>query len=256
MSQPLLPIVVDRREQAERELAQEIADLVRGRTRAVLGLATGDTPSGVYRELARMRREEALDFGRVSTFNLDEFLGLPPHDPRAFERWTEERVFEPLGIPREHRHIPAVDASHATVAERCAAYELAIREAGGIDLLLLGIGRNGHVAFNEPGAPREGRTREVELHPWTREDAAAAFGGIASVPARAVTMGVATILAAKRLRVLAFGARKAAVVRRALEGPIGPEVPASFLRGHRDLRIWLDREAASELGTSRRTVRS
>jgi glucosamine-6-phosphate deaminase len=250
------PILVDRREQAEQELAREIADLVRGRRRLVLGLATGDTPSGVYRELARMRRDEALDFGRVVTFNLDEFLGLPADHPRAFERWTEERVFEPLGIPRENRHVPGVDAAQATIPERCAAYELAIREAGGIDLLLLGIGRNGHVAFNEPGSSREARTREVELHPWTREDAATAFGGLASVPERAVTMGVATILAAKRLRVLAFGARKASIVRRAFEGPVGPEVPASFLRGHRDLRVWLDREAAAELGTGRRTVRS
>jgi len=238
--------VVGRREEAEAELALEVAALVRERGHVVLGLATGDTPSGVYRELARLRREEGLDFGRVVTFNLDEYLGLAPSHPASFSRWMLERVFTPLGIPEANRHVPAGD---------CAAYERSIREAGGIDLQILGIGRNGHIAFNEPPSPGDTRTREVLLHAWTREDAAPSFGSLAEVPTRAVTMGIGTILDAKRIRVLAFGSRKAEIVRRALEGPIGPEVPATFLRTHADLRIWLDREAARELGSDRRAVR-
>jgi glucosamine-6-phosphate deaminase len=238
---PSAPVVVDSREHAEHELAREIAGLVREDRRVVLGLATGDTPSGVYRELARLRSQEGLDFDRVRTFNLDEYLDLLPDHPGSLARWMRERVFEPLGIPSANRHVPAVDPGGA-------AYERSIREAGGIDLLILGIGRNGHIGFNEPGSPRESRTREVRLHVWTREDAASVFGGIADVPDRAITMGIATILEARRIRVLAFGSRKAPIVRRALEGSIDAEVPASFLRGHPDLRIWLDPDAAAELG--------
>jgi glucosamine-6-phosphate deaminase len=236
------PIVVGRREEAEVALAREIAALVRERRRVVLGLATGDTPSGVYRELARMRKVEGIDFGEVVTFNLDEYLDLAPGDLRSFDRWTRECVGLPLGIAPARSRAPGGGGDG--IAERCRAYEEAIREAGGVDLQILGIGRNGHVAFNEPGSARASRTREVELHAWTREDAAERFGGIASVPRRAVTMGVATILEARALRVLAFGVRKRAIVKLALEGPVGPEVPATFLRGHPDLVVRLDREAA------------
>jgi glucosamine-6-phosphate deaminase len=253
-------IVVGRREEAEADLAREIAALVREKPRLVLGLATGDTTSGLYRELARLRREEDLDFGRVVTFNLDEYLGLAPDHPGAFARWTRERVFEPLGIPDGSRHVPswgaAADSASWTIPERCRAYEESLREAGGIDLQILGIGRNGHIAFNEPPTPRESRTREVRLHAWTREDAARVFGSLGEVPTRAITIGIGTILEARRIRVLAFGSRKAGIVARALEGPVGPEVPASFLRGHPDLRIWLDREAARELDSARPAPRS
>ena len=233
-------VVVDRREEAEVELAREIAALVRERGRVVLGLATGDTPSGLYRELARMRREEGLDFSRVVAFGLDEYVGIAPDHPACFARWFRDRVFEPLGIPEAARHLPSAE-------EPGDVYERRIRDAGGIDLQILGIGRNGHVAFNEPPTPRDSRTREVRLHAWTREDAAAAFGSLAAVPERAVTMGVATILDARRIRVLAFGRRKAAIIARALAGAVGPDAPASFLREHADLRVWLDRDAALEL---------
>jgi len=226
--------VVERRTDAESKVAREIADLARHGKRIVLGIATGRSPAGVYRELARLRAEERADFGAVEAFLLDEYVDLPPGDPRSFAAWTRERVLDPLGIPRANAQVPGAPAD----------YERAIRDAGGIDLLLLGIGRNGHVAFNEPGSPRESRTRVVDLHPWTREDAAADFGGIERVPRRAVTMGVATILEARALRVLAFGERKRAIVKLALEGPVGPEVPATFLRGHPDLVVRLDREAA------------
>jgi glucosamine-6-phosphate deaminase len=249
-------IVVERREQAEIALAREIAALVREKRRVNLGLATGDTPAGVYRELVRIHREEGLDFGQVSTFNLDEYLDLPPDHPGTFARWMHEQVFARLEVPSANVHIPAAGLAREEVAGHCLAYERAIREAGGVDVQILGIGRNGHVAFNEPGAARESRTREVELHPWTREDAAEAFGGIEKVPRRAITMGLATILEARRIRVLAFGSRKAGIVRRAIEGPVEPDVPATFLRGHPDLRIWIDRAAAAELSMDRGAVQA
>jgi glucosamine-6-phosphate deaminase len=230
-------IIVDRREDAERSLAREIADLVRDSGRLVLGIATGKTPAGVYRELARLRTEEKVDFRRVEAFLLDEYLDLPPGDSRSFFAWARERVLEPLGIPPAQARRPEIGEN----------YERAIRDAGGIDLQILGIGRNGHVAFNEPGSARDSLTRVVDLHAWTREDAAETFGGIERVPRRAITMGIATILEAKRLRVLAFGEAKSRVVAQAFEGPIGPNVPATFLREHRDLEVWLDREAAAEL---------
>jgi len=196
-----------------------------------------------------MRREEGLDFGRVVAFGLDEYLGLAPDHPASFARQLRENVFEPLGIPESSRHVPGD-------AEGGDEYERRIRDAGGIDLQILGIGRNGHVAFNEPPTPRESRTREVRLHAWTREDAVPAFGSLAAVPERAVTMGIATILDARRIRVLAFGRRKSAIVARSLAGAIGPDVPATFLRDHPDLRVWLDRDAALELEPARRAGRS
>jgi glucosamine-6-phosphate deaminase len=252
------PIIVERREEAEIALAREIAALVGEKRRVVLGLATGDTPAGVYRELARLRKEEGLDFGNVETFNLDEYLGLPPDHPATFARWTAEHVHAPLGIPPTRAHfLPAVPdpervAGRPFVGDAaCIAYERAIRDAGGIDLQILGFGRDGHIAFNEPGSDRDSRTRVVELHPWTREDAAAVFGGMESVPARAITMGIATILEARRIRVLVFGRKKMQIVQRALEGAIGAEVPATFLREHEDLVVWLDLEAGEGLAVAR-----
>jgi len=241
------PIVADRREEAEVALAREIAALVRDRRRVVLGLATGDTPAGVYRELVRQHREEGLDFGRVETFALDEFLDLPGGHPATFARWLEERVRAPLGIDPGRAHLPWAGPDPKRIPDACRAYEREIADAGGIDLLILGIGRNGHVGFNEPGSTRESRTRVVDLHEWTREDAAPAFGGLESVPRRAVTIGIATILEARRIRVLAFGPRKAEIVGRALRDRVGPDLPATFLREHADLSIRLDREAAAGL---------
>ncbi|MBI5363289.1 MAG: glucosamine-6-phosphate deaminase [Planctomycetes bacterium] len=237
------------RTQAERELAVEVAELVRVRPDAVLGLATGNTPTGLYRELARMHRDEGLDFASVRTFNLDEYCGLTPDHPRAFRRWMREHFFDPAGIPAANTGFPDVGENVGAPGasdriDPCADFERAIRDAGGIDLLVLGIGRNGHVAFNEPGSERASRTRRVELHPWTRADAAAAFGGLDRVPTHAITMGIATILEARRLRVLAFGPEKRALVARTLAATADPDWPASQLHGHPDLRLLVDRSAA------------
>lgn len=245
---PGLPIathVFDDRDALARALADEVAALVTRPRGAVLGLATGTTPVDLYRELARRRREDGLSFARATSFNLDEYVGLAADDPRSFRAWMEEHVFAPLGFERARAHFPDVAAQDLAAAGR--AYERAISAAGGIDLQVLGIGRNGHVGFNEPGAPRDSRTREVELHAWTRADAAAAFGGIERVPRRALTMGVATILDARRVRVVALGARKAGIVRATLLDPQSAALPSTWLRGHPDVRLYLDRDAAASI---------
>jgi glucosamine-6-phosphate deaminase len=230
--------------QAARAVAAEIAELVRDRARgapaAVLGLATGRTPLELYAELARMHREQGLELGRVLGFGLDEYLGLPPDHPQTFGRYLLERVIAPCGMdPGRVRLLPS-DPAPARIEAHCRDYERAIAEAGGIDLVILGIGRNGHIGFNEPGSKRESRTRSVRLAAETREDAARAFGGLERVPERALAVGVATILEARRIRVLGFGERKRPALRRMLEDPIGPALPATFLREHADVRLYTD----------------
>ncbi len=240
------------REEAARAVAAEIATLVRARPDAVLGLATGRSPIAVYAELLRLHHEEGLDFGRVVTFNLDEYRGLAPDDPRSFRAFMRARLFEPAGFDPARTHVPDGAVPDAELESACAAYERAIAGAGGLDLQILGIGRNGHVGFDEPGSPADSRTRSVALAPETRADAAGAFGSLDAVPRAAITMGIATILSARRIRVLAFGATKADAVCAALTGPVGPDVPASFLRRHRDVRFFVDEAAAARL----RAVRS
>jgi glucosamine-6-phosphate deaminase len=238
-------LLVAARAAIEREVAHEVAALVRARPETVLGVASGATPLGVWRELARLRRDEGLDLSRTRAFQLDEYLDLPPDDPRTFRAQLDETCFGPLGIPPDRAYVPHPAPSGAD--EEAARYERAILDAGGVDLWILGVGRNGHVGFNEPGSDPASRTRAVELAPETREDAAPAFGGLQHVPTRAITVGIATILSATRLRVLAFGPHKAAILRRALHHPISRAVPATFLRHHPGARWYLDPDAASEL---------
>ena len=241
--------VVDRRDDAERLVAEEIVELLGRNPGAVLGLATGNSPMGVYRELRAAHAAGRVSFARARTFNLDEYLDLQPGDPRSFRVWTEEQL---LGTVRPRAsHAPGVGPGvDPDVA--AADYERDILQCGGLDLVLLGIGRNGHIAFNEPGSPRDSRTRVVDLHPTTRADAAATFGSLERVPRRAITMGIATILAARRIRVLAFGAGKAEVVRRTSCDQIGPAWPATYLREHPDVRLYVDREAGSALSPTAR----
>jgi glucosamine-6-phosphate deaminase len=232
------------REQACRALAREIAELLRAQPAAVLGFPTGESPVPLYRELVRLHREEGLSFARARSFNLDEYVGLPAGDPRAFRAWMQRQLFDGVDFAPGSTQLPRAQGDAELEARR---YADALAAAGGIDLQLVGIGRNGHVGFNEPGSARDSRTRVVELAPETRAHVAAGFGGLAQVPERAITLGVADILDARAIRVLAFGAGKADIVRRMLEGPIGPDCPASFLRGHRDLRLVLDEPAAAGL---------
>lgn len=229
------------------DVAAEIADLVREQPEAVLGLATGGTMVELYAELVRLHREEGLDLSRVTTFNLDEYLGLDEGDTNTFRSFMDVHLFEPAKLDRTRTNFP--DSIRAATDPLAASreYEDAIAAAGGIDLQLLGLGRNGHIGFNEPGSLRESRTRVITLDARTREDATGTFGALENVPTAAITVGVATILEARRVCVLAFGERKADVVLRTVTGDVGPEVPSTFLRGHADAVLHIDTAAASQL---------
>jgi len=214
---------------------------------AVLGLATGSTPIGIYRELIRMHRDEGLDFSDVVTFNLDEYYGVAPDDIHSYHRYMWENLFSHINIARENVHIPRGDVPRGEIDAECARYEQAIRDAGGIDLQLLGIGKTGHIGFNEPGSGADSRTRMVTLDTITRRDAAADFFGEENVPTEAVTMGVATILAAREIALVATGEHKAAIVRRAAEGEPSPDVAATYLQEHPDATFYVDPAAAADL---------
>jgi glucosamine-6-phosphate deaminase len=248
----LRTFVADERAEVERAVAREIEALVRAKPTAVLGLATGNTPIGVYAELIRLHREESLDFSRVTTFNVDEYWGLPPGHPRTFRRWMHEHLFDHVNVPPDNIRMPDAGLPPERTVEFCARYEAAIEKAGGIDLLILGIGRNGHIGFNEPGAARDSRTRIVDMAPMTRTDAAAAFGSVDEVPKQTITIGLATILDARSIRTMAFGSSKAEIVARLLSEPIGPDLPATYLREHADVTLHLDREAAARIGPGER----
>jgi glucosamine-6-phosphate deaminase len=234
-----------------RAVAAEIAALIRataaqGRS-CVLGLATGSTPTGIYDELIRLHRAEGLSFKNVITFNLDEYYPMDPGERQSYRRFMREHLFDHIDIPEDQIHIPDGTIPIEAVPAYCAAYEKAIVDAGGIDLQLLGIGRTGHVGFNEPGSSRESRTRLITLDRVTRQDAASDFFGEQYVPRRAITMGVGTILDAKRVILVAFGEGKASVVARAVEGPVTAAIAASFLQEHANATFYLDEAAAAEL---------
>ncbi len=236
---------------ASAAVAREIATLIKGRAAAgrscVLGLATGSTPTGVYDELVRLHREEKLSFANVITFNLDEYWPMAPDALQSYRRFMAEHLFDHIDINPANVNIPDGTLAADQVAEFCGAYEERIRATGGVDLQILGIGRTGHIGFNEPGSPRESRTRLITLDKVTRMDAASDFFGEWNVPRQAITMGVGTILAAKRILMMAWGESKAAVLRRAFEEPVGSAVAASFLQEHANVEVILDRASAGEL---------
>lgn len=243
--------VYPRADEACVALAAEIADLIRGKARAgraaVLGLATGSTPVGLYRELIRLHREEGLSFANVTTFNLDEYYGLERSHPESYWRFMHEQLFDHIDSPAAQIHIPDGTVPRQEVFAHCRAYELAIEKAGGIDLQVLGIGRTGHIGFNEPGSGPDTRTRLVTLDTVTRRDAARDFLGEGNVPRHAITMGVGTIMEARKVVLLAWGEAKADVVARAVEGVPSAELPAAFLQAHGDCRFLADRAAAGRL---------
>ncbi|PTY07610.1 glucosamine-6-phosphate deaminase [Opitutaceae bacterium EW11] len=238
-------------QEASRAVAAEIAALIRqrrteGRT-AVLGLATGSTPVSLYAELVRLHREQGLSFANVVTFNLDEYHPLPPEHPQSYHAFMRAQLFDHVDVPKESIHIPSGSVSKDRIEAHCAAYEEQIKAAGGIDFQILGIGRTGHIGFNEPGSPRRSVTRRVTLDPLTRRDAAADFGGEAHTPRAALTMGVRTILSARRVVLMAWGQHKADIVRTAIEGDATAQVTASFLQEHDNAAFILDQAAASGL---------
>jgi glucosamine-6-phosphate deaminase len=237
--------------QAARHVALMIESLIRTNNSAgrptVLGLPTGSTPVGLYRELIRLHKEQGLDFSRVVTFNLDEYHPMPGDDPHSYRRWMFEAFFNHVNIPHANIHIPDGSIPAEESEDFCLRYEQKIRRAGGIDLQVLGIGRTGHIAFNEPGSTRHSRTRLVTLDPVTRRDAASSFFGEENVPHHALTMGVGTILDARKVVLMAFGEHKARIVQKAVEGPVSENVTASFLQQHPDATFLLDEAAAADL---------
>ncbi len=232
-------------------VALVIASLIRENNSAgmptVLGLPTGSTPTGVYRALVGLYRDEGLDFSRVITFNLDEYWPMPADSIHSYHRFMRETFFDHVNIPPENIHIPRGDLAAEELEDFCEEYEREIERVGGIDLMLLGLGRNGHIGFNEPGSGRNTRTRLVTLDPVTRQDAAGDFFGEENVPMQALTMGLGTILAARKIIVMALGEHKADTVRRAVEEDMTASVPASFLQSHKNAIIAVDRAAAAKL---------
>ena len=235
-------------DEAARSAARVVARLIRAKPDAVLGLATGQTPLGLYRELVRLHREEALDFSRVTTFNLDEYVGLGPDHPASYHAFMFANLFDHINIPHEQIHLP--DGLTADVPQHCAAYETAIRQAGGIDLQVLGIGTDGHIGFNEPTSSLVSRTRIKTLTPRTRKDNAPFFSAGEEVPYHVITMGIGTIMESRACLFLAFGERKAAAVAAMVEGPVTALVPATALQMHPCTHVFIDEAAAGQLKKS------
>src|SRR5690606_28954613 len=242
--------------QASMAVAQQIAALIRTREAegrpCVLGLATGSTPVGVYNALVEMHQRDGLSFKNVITFNLDEYYPMQPEELQSYVRFMREHLFDHVDILPENIHIPDGTIDESSVEDYCRRYEQAIRDVGGIDLQILGIGRTGHIGFNEPGSGRNSVTRLITLDRVTRRDAASDFFGEENVPRRAITMGVGTILDAHQIVLLAFGEGKARIVAEAIEGPISTSVAASFLQEHPNAQIFID-EAAAEALTRRKS---
>ena len=244
-------VVADEHDELARSIAARIAAIVRERHKAgraaVLGLATGSTPIGIYRELIRMHRDEGLDFSRVVTFNLDEYYPMAPESLHSFRRFMRENFLDHVNIDPKNVHIPRGDLARNEVESYCLEYERAIEAAGGIDFQVLGIGQTGHIGFNEPGSSATSRTRLVALDTMTRRVAAADFFGAENMPAEAITMGVGTILEAREIALVATGEHKAGIVKRAVEGEVSQEVAATFLQRHANATVYLDAAAAAEL---------
>ncbi len=222
-----------------------VARLIRQKPHAVLGLATGATPMLLYGELVRMHNEEGLDLAQVSTFNLDEYVGLQSEHPASYRSVMQDSLFSRVNLAKASTHVP--DGLTADLPRACEEYEKRIHEAGGIDLQILGIGRDGHIGFNEPSSSLASRTRIKTLTRQTIEDNSRFFGDSAEVPTHVVTMGIGTIMEARQCLLLAFGESKAEAVAGAVEGPITASVPASILQLHPHTRLILDETAASKL---------
>lgn len=238
-------IVTESFEEMSKVAARVVAKTLNSKPNAVLGLATGSTPLGLYRELVRMHNEEGLDFSQVTTFNLDEYVGLTGKHPQSYHYFMHENLFKHINIPKENIHLPSGTTDNYEAF--CHWYEQRIKECGGIDLQVLGIGTDGHIAFNEPSSSLGSRTRIKTLAKQTIEDNARFFDSREQVPVYAITMGVGTIVEARKIILLANGRHKADAVAKAIEGPVTSMITASALQLHRDVLFIVDREAASAL---------
>jgi glucosamine-6-phosphate deaminase len=238
-------VVLPSYEQMSRAAAQVVADVLNTKPNAVLGMATGSTPLGLYQELVRRHREEGLDFTQVTTFNLDEYVGLRPEHKQSYHYFMHENFFQHVNIARGNIYIPSGTTSN--YRSFCAWYERRIEECGGIDVQILGIGSDGHIAFNEPGSSLSSRTRLKTLAKTTIDDNARFFEKPSDVPTYAITMGVGTILEARTLLLLASGKNKAEAVAAMIEGPVTSMTTASALQLHESAQVFLDESAASQL---------
>ena len=232
-------------------VANSIAALIESRNKeskpTVLGLATGSTPTQVYDELVRKHKEEGLSFERVITFNLDEYYPMSPDAHQSYVHFMHEYLFNHIDIKPENIHIPDGTLKKDEITKFCEQYEAKIAQAGGLDIQILGIGRTGHIGFNEPGSTIDSKTRLITLDRLTMLDAASGFFGIENVPRRAITMGVGTIMQAKKIFMMAWGEGKATIIRETVEGAINTSIPATFLQQHSQTEVILDTAAAAEL---------
>ena len=239
---------------ASKSVANEIAELIRQKQKerkpALLGLATGSSPKKVYAELIRLHKEEGLSFKNVISFNLDEYYPMQPTAPQSYHRFMKENLFDHVDIPKNQFYVPDGTIGMDAIKSFCESYEKKINEAGGLDFQLLGIGRNGHIGFNEPGSHIDSLTRLITLDFTTRSDSGLDFGGIANVPRKAITLGIKKIMHARRIVLIAWGEHKSPIIRQAVEGPVAEHIPASYLQGHPNAQIVMDESCAA--GLSRR----
>ena len=244
-------IIFDSSLSASIVVAKEIANLINEKssqnTHCVLGLATGSSPIKVYEELVRMHREEGLSFANVISFNLDEYYPMQKSNVQSYDYFMREHLFNHVDILPHNINIPDGTVSNEDLFQSCVDYEMKIKSVGGIDFQLLGIGRTGHIGFNEPGSHLNSGTRNIKLDHITRIDAASAFLGIDNVPRKAITMGIGTVSSAKRIVLLAWGANKADILKHTIEGSISSEVPATYLQNHSNTTFILDEAASEEL---------
>jgi glucosamine-6-phosphate deaminase len=243
--------VFETEKEACKKIAKKIASIIisnnNKQEKTILGLATGASPIGVYTELIRLHKEEGLSFKNVVTFNLDEYYPMQPSAEQSYVKFMKDHLFDHIDINFEHVHIPDGTLSVNAVQQFCLEYEKKISEYGGLDLQILGIGRTGHIGFNEPGSAPNSGSRLVTLDELTKKDAAKDFGGKANVPLKAITMGVGTIFKAKEIILMAWGSKKAAIIKKAVEGEISSQVPATYLQLSENVTFFIDEDAASSL---------
>ena len=236
-------------------IAKEICDLVKSKQekgkKCVLGFATGSSPILIYKEIIRIHKEESLSFNNVITFNLDEYYPIKANDKNSYYHFMHENLFDHIDIPKENINIPSGTIKPNNIEKFCKSYEDKIKDCGGIDLQILGIGRTGHIGFNEPGSHFNSKTRLITLDHTTRFDANKTFGGIENVPNTAITMGIRTIFNSKRVIIMAWGIHKSLIVKKVVEGEVSSLIPASYLQNHKNTTLVLDNESASELINSK-----
>jgi glucosamine-6-phosphate deaminase len=237
--------------EASKVMAGEIAATIKTKAEAnekcILGLATGSSPISLYAELIRLHQDEGLSFRNVVTFNLDEYFPMNPKDIQSYHRFMHEHLFDHIDIPKDQIHIPRGDLKREDVFRHCQEYEESIENYGGIDFQILGIGRTGHIGFNEPGSSKDSMTRMINLDHITRVDAASDFYGEANVPKQAVTMGIGTIMKAKKIFIMAWGEGKAPIVKEAVEGKVNEMIPATYLQAHPETVFVMDEAASAHL---------